>query len=258
MKLRTNSGTDPSPTQQSQLDAIQISSGGNKADAVPHHPSQSKPTQVLYEEARLAATKQQGTNSAKRPGLPSQRRPWSSEEEAALMLGLDMVKGPHWSQILALFGSGGSHSEALKGRNQVQLKDKARNLKLFFLKNNNEVPYYLRQVTGELKTRAPSQAARKEAEARQKLNRKEEKSRVDGILTLAQGLQDHNYDNSSPNSGSSSREERPFHVVEPASQDHSQTSLTALQPEDEHLRQSLMAASGTLVGSRSAPTASMT
>ena len=125
------------------------------------------------------------------------------------------------------------------------------------MKNNNEVPYYLRQVTGELKTRAPSQAARKEAEARQKLNRKEEKSRVDGILTLAQGLQDHNYDNSSPNSGSSSREESPFNVLEPASQDHSQTSLTALQPEDEHLRQSLMAASGTLVGSRSAPTASM-
>ena len=27
------------------------------------------------------------------------------------MTGLDMVKGPHWSQILALFGQGGSHGD---------------------------------------------------------------------------------------------------------------------------------------------------
>lgn len=173
------------------------------------------------------------------------------------MTGLDMVKGPHWSQILALFGPNGSHGEPLKDRNQVQLKDKARNLKLFFLKNGAEVPYYLQAVTGELKTRAPSQAARKEAEARQKFHRSEEKSRVNGIMTLAQGLQDHNHDNSAQASRSPSREESPFHVIEPASQGNSQNSLTALQPEDEHLRQSLMAASDTLVGIRSAPTASM-
>ncbi|KAL8991827.1 MAG: hypothetical protein Q9169_007617 [Polycauliona sp. 2 TL-2023] len=50
-------------------------------------------------------------------------------------------------------------NETLKDRNQVQLKDKARNLKLFFLKSGIEVPYYLQFVTGELKTRAPQVAA---------------------------------------------------------------------------------------------------
>jgi hypothetical protein len=48
-------------------------------------------------------------------------------------MALDRVKGPHWPQILAMFGPGGTVPEALKDRNQVQLKDKARNLKLFFL-----------------------------------------------------------------------------------------------------------------------------
>ncbi|KAL8796574.1 MAG: hypothetical protein Q9182_007351 [Xanthomendoza sp. 2 TL-2023] len=117
-------------------------------------PSQTAPTSVLYERARLAATAK-ASPSNRRAGHPSQRRPWAPEEENALMHGLDQVKGPHWSQILALYGPGGTIDETLKDRNQVQLKDKARNLKLFFLKSGIEVPYYLQFVTGELKTRAP-------------------------------------------------------------------------------------------------------
>jgi hypothetical protein len=105
------------------------------------------------------------------------------------MAGLDTVKGPHWSQILALYGSKGTVSEVLKDRNQVQLKDKARNLKLFFLKSNIEVPYYLQCVTGELKTRAPSQAARKEAEERARLSGDEEAARFHGVMALASGMQ---------------------------------------------------------------------
>lgn len=81
------------------------------------------------------------------------------------MKGLDMVQGPHWSKILGLFGKGGTLSEVLAKRTQVQLKDKARNLKLFFLKSGTEMPVYLKLVTGELKTRAPQTAARREAEA---------------------------------------------------------------------------------------------
>lgn len=126
-------------------------------------PSQSLPTSVLYERARQAAVAKSSAH-ARREGLQSTRRPWTPEEEKALMAGLDMVKGPHWSQILQLFGLNGTISDILKDRTQVQLKDKARNLKLFFLKTNSEMPYYLQCVTGELKTRAPSQAARKEAE----------------------------------------------------------------------------------------------
>jgi len=109
------------------------------------------------------------------------------------MAGLDQVKGPHWSQILALYGAKGQVSEILKDRNQVQLKDKARNLKLFFLKSNIEVPYYLQCVTGELKTRAPTQAARKEAEERARLASDEEQARFNGIMALAGGMQDQSH-----------------------------------------------------------------
>ena len=109
------------------------------------------------------------------------------------MAGLDQVKGPHWSQILALYGSKGQVSEILKDRNQVQLKDKARNLKLFFLKSNIEVPYYLQCVTGELKTRAPSQAARKEAEERARMVGEEESARFHGIMALAGGMTEHGH-----------------------------------------------------------------
>ena len=148
------------------------------------HPTQSAPTQVLYERARQAATAK-ASPSSRRAGHPSQRRPWSHEEENALMAGLDRVKGPHWSQILAMFGPGGTINETLKDRNQVQLKDKARNLKLFFLKSGIEVPYYLQFVTGELKTRAPGQAARNEAKERE--NDSEERAHVEGVFALAYG-----------------------------------------------------------------------
>jgi len=88
----------------------------------------------------------------------STRQPWTKPEEDALLVGLDRVSGPHWSQILALHGRGGSVSEVLKDRNQVQLKDKARNLKLWYLKTGREVPECLRGVTGELGKRGGARA----------------------------------------------------------------------------------------------------
>lgn len=106
------------------------------------------------------------------------------------MAGLDQVQGPHWSQILALYGKNGSINEVLRARNQVQLKDKARNLKLFFLKSGCEVPYFLKSVTGELKTRAPTQAAKREKEERDRLVGREEQSRMAGVMALAGGLRD--------------------------------------------------------------------
>uniref|UniRef100_A0A0B7JTR2 HTH myb-type domain-containing protein n=1 Tax=Bionectria ochroleuca TaxID=29856 RepID=A0A0B7JTR2_BIOOC len=151
-------------------------------------PNQSFPSAILYDKARQAALSKT-TAHTRREGLHSTRRPWSQEEEKALMAGLDMVKGPHWSQILTLFGPAGTISDILKDRTQVQLKDKARNLKLFFLKTNSEMPYYLQAVTGELKTRAPTQAARKEAEERARLNSEEDQAKLQGIMALAGGLQ---------------------------------------------------------------------
>lgn len=77
------------------------------------------------------------------------RRPWSREEEKALRHALEL-KGPMWATILELFGPGGKISEVLKNRTQVQLKDKARNWKMFFLKASLPVPAYLTKVTGDL------------------------------------------------------------------------------------------------------------
>jgi hypothetical protein len=162
-----------------------VSQAYDTANDIPY-PTQSAPTQVLYERARIAATAKASPNS-RRAGLPSHRRPWATEEENALMAGLDRVKGPHWSQILAMFGAGGTINESLKDRNQVQLKDKARNLKLFFLKSGIEVPYYLQFVTGELKTRAPAQAAKNAAKERQRQHGDEDKAHVEGILALVGG-----------------------------------------------------------------------
>ena len=151
------------------------------------YPTQSAPSHVLYERARLAAASKSSPNSARRPPQPSTRRPWSLEEENALMAGLDRVRGPHWSQIIGMFGKGGSISEVLKDRGQVNLKDKARNLKLFFLKHDIEVPYYLQCVTGELKTRAPGTAAKKEARARGLSD--DDRAHVEGIMALANSSQ---------------------------------------------------------------------
>ncbi|KAK5165594.1 TTAGGG repeat binding factor [Saxophila tyrrhenica] len=111
----------------------------------------------------LTAPKNSSTTdgtATRKPTAPSSamRQPWSKAEEDALLSGLEKVAGPHWSQILALYGRGGSVSEVLKDRNQVQLKDKARNLKLFHLKMGNEVPAALRQVTGELRKRGGARA----------------------------------------------------------------------------------------------------
>ncbi|KAH8803279.1 telomere repeat binding factor-domain-containing protein [Xylogone sp. PMI_703] len=244
--------TPPQATYQSHY------AGAN----IPYH-TQSAPTQVLYEQARQAAVAKANPHS-RRPGLPSQRRPWSTEEENALMAGLDQVKGPHWSQILALYGAKGQISEILKDRNQVQLKDKARNLKLFFLKSNIEVPYYLQCVTGELKTRAPSQAARKEAEERARLASDEEQARFNGIMTLASGISQKPVTNEQA------------HTPDPTSQTQSPTNSQDIhddhvnqipdvpQPElpmeppaplsdEEQLRQHLMAATAAATASENQP-----
>jgi hypothetical protein len=107
----------------------------------------------------LPATKLSGAQTATAsPSASSTRQPWTKPEEDALLAGLARVSGPHWSQILALYGRGGSVSEVLKDRNQVQLKDKARNLKLWYLKTGREVPECLRGVTGELRKRGGARA----------------------------------------------------------------------------------------------------
>lgn len=105
-----------------------------------------------YDQARLAANTR--ALNKKRPQSPangSNRKVWSIEEENALLEGLEYMRGPHWRDILSLYGEQGTRSEVLKNRTQVQLKDKARNLKLYYKKNGFEVPKVLEKVTGDVK-----------------------------------------------------------------------------------------------------------
>ncbi|CAH00458.1 Tbf1p [Kluyveromyces lactis] len=80
---------------------------------------------------------------------PKQKKMWTQEEEDCLKSGLKQC-GPAWAKILSLYGPGGTVSESLKNRSQVQLKDKARNWKMHYLKNMKPVPEYLEKVTGDL------------------------------------------------------------------------------------------------------------
>lgn len=76
------------------------------------------------------------------------RKTWTKEEESALLQGLKIC-GPAWAMILELYGTAGIINENLKNRNYLQLKDKARNWKIWFLsKEIKTLPPYLSKVTG--------------------------------------------------------------------------------------------------------------
>lgn len=115
------------------------------------------PGLVLRQQSSQPPTLAPSTGKSATPS-GTVRQSWLKPEEDALVAGLEKVNGPHWSQILALYGRGGSISEVLKDRNQVQLKDKARNLKIGYLKTGREVPVALRGVTGELRKRGGARA----------------------------------------------------------------------------------------------------
>ncbi|CAD0113641.1 unnamed protein product [Aureobasidium uvarum] len=112
---------------------------------------QASPQQTVQGTPEIGQSKSspKARSKPRTGGSATQRQPWKQEEEDALMAGLTEVKGPHWSQILSLYGRGGSISEVLKDRNQIQLKDKARNLKLYYLKMGKEVPECLRGLTDD-------------------------------------------------------------------------------------------------------------
>lgn len=77
------------------------------------------------------------------------RRGWTEDETNALVDALKTF-GPQWAKIERAYGRNGTESEILADRSQGQLKDKARNLKMWYLKNNQEVPSFFEKVTGKL------------------------------------------------------------------------------------------------------------
>jgi len=111
-------------------------------------------TLAAYEAARASA---EGTDLIRpKTSLYTTRRTWTKEEEEALLKGMDRVQGPYWAQILELYGPAGKINEVLKDRTQVQLKDKARNLKMFFVRLGLPIPAVFQYVTGDYETRKSS------------------------------------------------------------------------------------------------------
>lgn len=132
----------------SQYDSIATLSVQTSHQSTPHDPVLST-RQMSHHPSELDRKKKSVFPASR--GMT--RHPWTKLEEDALLAGLSLVSGPYWAQILTLHGRGGSISEVLKNRNQVQLKDKARNLKIRYLKARKEVPECLKGVTGELTKR---------------------------------------------------------------------------------------------------------
>ena len=111
-------------------------------------------TLAAYEAAKASA---EGTDAVRpKASMFTTRRTWTKQEEEALLKGMDKVQGPYWSQILELYGPGGKISEVLKDRTQVQLKDKARNLKMFFVRLGLPIPAVFQYVTGDYESRKSS------------------------------------------------------------------------------------------------------
>ena len=159
----------PSDQQPEQLQQAQLRVPSSQAASHALNgqaKSDSMSSQEVYRTARLHATMAEHEKKTQVTNNKSSRRVWSRHEENALLDGLDRVGGPYWSRILALHGAGGTISEILKDRTQVQLKDKARNLKLWFLKERpQEVPNSLKHVTGDLKRSVQARAAKDEVKA---------------------------------------------------------------------------------------------
>lgn len=134
--------TNKSDQSKLQQHLLQSSNSSNETTLGNEIPDTLLPSEILEQQLHVALAEKPSTRI-------SIRRPWSRDEEKALRHALE-VEGPHWSKILELFGAGGKISEALKNRTQVQLKDKARNWKMFFLKSGLPVPLYLQKVTGDM------------------------------------------------------------------------------------------------------------
>lgn len=138
----TLASTNSSSTQQLANDIINAQANEELNNRLKQN---SRMTQYIV-NAAVASANMNNSNGIKKI---KSKRTWSKEEEISLINGLKDV-GPSWSKILDLYGPGGKISEGLKNRSQVQLKDKARNWKLQYLKSGKDLPDYLIKVTGSL------------------------------------------------------------------------------------------------------------
>ena len=69
---------------------------------------------------------------------------WTQAETIALEEGLRTLKGPHWKELLGLYGRNGTISQALKYRTSSNLFDKAKSVRQEFVDSGREPPEYLK------------------------------------------------------------------------------------------------------------------
>ncbi|KAK5940321.1 hypothetical protein PMZ80_007741 [Knufia obscura] len=142
------SSTAPSPARRAPSATIssrarsQTPSASISASAPP--PSSYEQYQATKREAAANVRLASLVTSATRPRPPQVRRPWS-EEEVIRLWDLMGKHGTSWSMIKNADNL--MDEPKLGGRSQVQLKDKARNMKLDFLKAERPLPVELEGVT---------------------------------------------------------------------------------------------------------------
>ena len=72
---------------------------------------------------------------------------WTQAETIAFEEGLRKVEGPHWREILGLYGRRGKVNQLLKDRTPGDLYDKAKSLRQEFVDSGREPPDYLKPFT---------------------------------------------------------------------------------------------------------------
>ncbi|BFZ64546.1 hypothetical protein YB2330_005693 [Saitoella coloradoensis] len=133
----------PQATKQEQYDNEDDEE--DEEDPIPHR--EGSLTIADLHRARGRANALSRRRAAARPRQT--RTPWSLEEESCLLSALQRY-GCQWALIEKMHGRVGSVDRVLGERGQVALKDKARNMKLAFLRAGGEVPWELRGVTGRV------------------------------------------------------------------------------------------------------------
>jgi hypothetical protein len=129
----------PSPKRQRVEQSEEVDSGNYRVSQEPESDSNDNSDRMRFvRNLQSTARSIQGLTRA-RSGQPQTRTPWSLEEVAALLEYIEEL-GTSWANIKKVDESWDEESETFKGprllarRDQVALKDKARNLKLDYLK----------------------------------------------------------------------------------------------------------------------------
>ncbi|GAA5840575.1 hypothetical protein JCM11251_007617 [Rhodosporidiobolus azoricus] len=138
----------PRPSQSRQRQRSFAFEGSDDEGAVPPHRSHFVPSSQRRE--RPAPSAAAVALPLKRPKIDrravGERRPWDASEERFFEQCLK-THGCNWAKIRDLHGKDGKVSQNLRFRDNVALKDKARNMKNKYEANGLPIPIYLQPAT---------------------------------------------------------------------------------------------------------------